>query len=296
MEARIIDGRAIAKTIKEVVRQEVHALATKDIIPRMTVLHIGKDPASISYTKSIKKISATLQIEVAIKDFEKSTDNALVIDTIESLNRDRNVHGILIQEPIPLHLDKEALLLSIDPSKDIDCMNPINLGRMLRGSSLFAPSTPLGVLKILDYERIDVEGKHVVIVGRSALVGKPLAILLLMKGKGGNATVTICHSMTKEINSFTQMADIIVVAAGKPGLLTAEMVKQGSCVIDVGINAVVDNEGKHKLVGDVDFDSLKEVTSYITPVPGGVGPVTTMMLLTNLIKAVKGEDSKQQTV
>lgn len=285
MKTIIIDGRAIANEIREELSHTTSDLIAKNIIPRMAVLHIGEDPASLSYTKSIKKISSKLNIEVDIYMIEETTNDVHVIKEIKRLNDDKKIHGILIQEPIPSSFNREDILLSISPFKDIDCMNPINLGRVMRGEFPFAPSTPLGVLKVLEQENIDVEEKHVVIVGRSTIVGKPLANLLLIKGKGGNATVTVCHSKTRNLPFFTKMADVVVVAVGRPKLIKGDMLQQGAVVIDVGINDVIDKDVKHRLVGDVDFDSVIGIASYVTPVPGGVGPVTTLMLLSNLITA-----------
>lgn len=285
MKTIIIDGRAIANEIREELSHTTSDLIAKNIIPRMAVLHIGEDPSSLSYTKSIKKISSKLNIEVDIYTIEETTNDVHVIKEIKRLNDDKKIHGILIQEPIPSSFNREDILLSISPFKDIDCMNPINLGRVMRGEFPFAPSTPLGVLKVLEQENIDVEEKHVVIVGRSTIVGKPLANLLLIKGKGGNATVTVCHSKTRNLPFFTKMADVVVVAVGRPKLIKGDMLQQGAVVIDVGINDVIDKDGKHRLVGDVDFDSVIGIASYVTPVPGGVGPVTTLMLLSNLITA-----------
>ncbi len=285
MKTIIIDGRAIANEIREELSHTTSDLIAKNIIPRMAVLHIGEDPASLSYTKSIKKISSKLNIEVDIYTIEENTNDVHVIKEIKRLNDDKKIHGILIQEPIPSSFNREDILLSISPFKDIDCMNPINLGRVMRGEFPFAPSTPLGVLKVLEQENIDVEEKHVVIVGRSTIVGKPLANLLLIKGKGGNATVTVCHSKTRNLPFFTKMADVVVVAVGRPKLIKGDMLQHGAVVIDVGINDVIDKDGKHRLVGDVDFDSVIGIASYVTPVPGGVGPVTTLMLLSNLITA-----------
>lgn len=288
MKTIIIDGRAIANEIKEELSHTTSDLIAKNIIPRMAVLHIGEDPASLSYTKSIKKISSKLNIEVDVYKIEETTNDVHVIKEIKRLNDDKKIHGIIIQEPIPSSFNREDILLSISPFKDIDCMNPINLGRVMRGNFPFAPSTPLGVLKVIEQENIDVEEKHVVIVGRSSIVGKPLANLLLIKAKGGNATVTVCHSKTRNLPFFTKMANVVVVAVGRPKLIKGDMVQQGAVVIDVGINDVIDKDGKHRLVGDVDFDSMIGIASYVTPVPGGVGPVTTLMLLSNLIKATKG--------
>jgi methylenetetrahydrofolate dehydrogenase (NADP+)/methenyltetrahydrofolate cyclohydrolase len=286
MKSNIIDGRAIAKWIKKDLCSMVDKLIENNRHPRMAVLHIGKDPGSLSYTKSIKKTASTLNIDVQIYEMEKTVDTKEVIQKIEKLNQSSEIGGILIQEPIPDNFDRENIITTLSPVKDIDCMNPLNMGSIMRGEYTFAPSTPLGVLKILDYENIDTEGKHVVIIGRSNIVGKPLANLLLIKKSGGNATVTVCHSRTRDITTFSKMADILIVAIGNAGFVKGNMVKEGSVVIDVGINYVKDEEGKYTLTGDVDFDSVDGIASYLTPVPGGVGPVTTMMLLSNLIKAV----------
>lgn len=286
MTSVIIDGKKIANTIKENLSLKIKELSEKNITPKMNVLHIGEDPGSLSYTKSIQKISSKLGIEVEVQKFDETASDAKIIEDIQRLNTDNSVHGILVQEPIPSQFNRDEILLAISPKKDIDCMNPINLGGVLRGNYTFAPSTPLGVIKILEHENIETEGKHIVIVGRSAIVGKPLANLLLMKGKSGNATVTVCHSRTKDVSFFTKTADIIVAAVGKPNFIKREMIDGGTVVIDVGINYVKNKEGKGKIVGDVDFDGVAEIASHITPVPGGVGPVTTLMLFTNLIKAV----------
>jgi methylenetetrahydrofolate dehydrogenase (NADP+)/methenyltetrahydrofolate cyclohydrolase len=286
MTTVIIDGKAIAQTIKENLSLKIQDLSEKHTTPKMNIIHIGEDPGSLSYTKSIQKISTKLGIEVEVKKIEESSTNEQVIEEIQRLNKNSSVHGILVQEPIPSQFNRDEILLALSPKKDIDCMNPINLGGVLRGKYTFAPSTPLGVIKILEHENIETEGKHIVIVGRSAIVGKPLANLLLIKGKGGNATVTVCHSRTRDVSAFTKSADIIVAAVGKPRFITRDMVSSGAVVIDVGINYVKNEGGKGKLIGDVDFDGVSGIASHITPVPGGVGPVTTLMLLTNLIKAV----------
>jgi len=284
MTSKTIDGKTIAREIRELLLQNSQKLAEKDIILKMAIIHIGDDPASLSYTKSIQRLSSKLNIGVEVYSFKANDDCDSVIGGIERIAQNKDIKGVIVQEPIPSNFNREEIVSRIPPSKDIDCMNPINLGRVLRGNYTFAPSTPLGVLKILEYENIDVNGKHVVIVGRSNIVGKPLANLLLIKGKGGNATVTVCHSRTRNLQDFTKQADILVVAIGKARFITGDMVKQGAIIIDVGINDFVNDEGKHKLVGDVDFDSMMGIASSITPVPGGVGPITTLMLLSNLLK------------
>ena len=284
----IIDGRAIAKEIRiKLAAQTSELLERQHITPHLAVIHVGEDPTSLWYTKSIKKISSKLNIEVSVHTLPETADSIQVLKLLEKLNNDTTIHGIIIQEPIPAAIDKEAVLHALAPTKDIDCMNPVNLGKLIRGTFPFAPSTPLGVLKILEHEGVDVEGRHVVVIGRSAIVGKPLANMLLLKAKGGNATVTVCHSRTAELAVHTKLADIIIVAVGKANFLKVDMVNQGAVVIDVGTNDIVDKEGKHVLVGDVDFETVKERASMITPVPGGVGPVTTLMLLSNLLAAVR---------
>ncbi len=284
MTTKIIDGRAIAKEIRQDLLQQIQKLALKNATLRLAIIHIGDNPASLSYTKSIQKLSAKLNVETEVHKFEENSDITAVFGEIRKVARNPGITGVIIQEPIPSSFKKEDIVMEIPSSKDIDCMNPVNLGKVLRGDYLFAPSTPLGVLKILDYENIEVQAKHTVIIGRSTIVGKPLANLLLIKGKGGNATVTVCHSRTSNLSEFTKAADILVVAIGKANFITGDMVKTGAVVIDVGINDFVNDEGKHKLTGDVDFDSMMGIASSITPVPGGVGPVTTLMLLFNLLK------------
>jgi methylenetetrahydrofolate dehydrogenase (NADP+)/methenyltetrahydrofolate cyclohydrolase len=293
MGTTISDGRAIAKEIRMSLSAQTAVLQERGITPQLAVIHIGEDPASLWYTKSIKKIASKLNIEVSVHMLPETAASGEVLNLLDDLKNDIAVHGIIIQEPIPDTIDKEMVLASLAPMKDIDCMNPLNLGKLIRGTFPFAPSTPLGVLRILEHEEINVEGKHVVIVGRSAIVGKPLANLLLLKAKGGNATVTVCHSRTAEIAAHTRLADIIIVAVGQANFLKADMVTQGAVVIDVGTNDIVDHEGNHVLVGDVDFESVKEKTSIITPVPGGVGPVTTLMLFSNLLTAVKMQTEHQ---
>jgi methylenetetrahydrofolate dehydrogenase (NADP+)/methenyltetrahydrofolate cyclohydrolase len=284
--ATIIDGKAIAKELRGELSQQVARFLEKHITPHLAVVHLGEDPASLWYTKSIKKLSEKLKIEVSVHTLPETAENSTAAELLNRLHNDKTIHGIIIQEPIPPGIDKEALLGAIPPAKDIDCMNPANLGKLIRGNFQFAPSTPLGVLKILEHEGIDVEGKHVAVIGRSAIVGKPLANLLLRKSKGGNATVTVCHSRTAELAAHTRRADIVIVAVGNANFLKSDMVNPGAVVIDVGTNDVVDKAGNHTLVGDVDFEAVKEKAGMLTPVPGGVGPVTTMMLLSNLLRAV----------
>lgn len=285
-KTKIIDGRAIAKEIQNDLTKKIQVLVDKNLVPQMAVVHIGDNPSTLSYIKSITKISLRLNINAEVYRIDKTESTNSAIKIIESLNQDSNINGIILQEPIPRSFEKGKIINAISPGKDIDCMTTSNLGRLMEGNFLFAPSTPLGVLKILEFEQIDVEGKHTVIIGRSNIVGKPLANLLLMKRKIGNATVTVCHSRTVNLKDFTRSADILIVAIGKPNFIKGEMIKNGAVVIDVGINYIKDRDGKHKLVGDVDTDSVTGIASFVTPVPGGVGPVTTMMLFDNLIKAI----------
>lgn len=278
MAAEVIYGKQLAEDLREEMKQEVAVLHEKGVHPKLVVVIIGEDPASKSYVKGKQRASEKVGMDSDLIELSEETSEQELLDLIHRLNQDDTVHGILVQLPVPEHISDQKIIEAIDPGKDVDGFHPENVGRMLTGQDTFFPCTPYGIMVMLERAAIDVEGKHAVIVGRSNLVGKPVGQLLLNK----NATVTHCHSRTKDLKSHTKQADILIVAAGRPGLVTGEHVKEGAVVIDVGVNRV---DGK--LTGDVDFESAKELASHITPVPKGVGPMTITMLLHNTIKAAK---------
>ncbi|MBN8236584.1 bifunctional methylenetetrahydrofolate dehydrogenase/methenyltetrahydrofolate cyclohydrolase FolD [Halobacillus kuroshimensis] len=278
MAAEVIYGKQLAEDLREEMKQEVAVLHEKGVHPKLVVVIIGEDPASKSYVKGKQRASEKIGMDSDLIELSEETSEQELLDLIHRLNQDDTVHGILVQLPVPEHISDQKIIEAIDPGKDVDGFHPENAGRMLTGQDTFFPCTPYGIMVMLERADIDVEGKHAVIIGRSNLVGKPVGQLLLNK----NATVTHCHSRTKDLKSHTKQADILIVAAGRPGLVSGEHVKEGAVVIDVGVNRV---DGK--LTGDVDFESAKEVASHITPVPKGVGPMTITMLLHNTIKAAK---------
>ena len=275
--AVIIDGKSLAKKIRDGLKDDVAKLKKKGIIPKLAVIMVGDDKASKVYVKN--KSKACEEIGIEYEEFLRNSDITMdeLLSLIDELNARDDIHGILLQSPIPKHLDINKAFNRIDYRKDVDGFNPVNVGKLVIGEDCFISCTPFGVMKMLEEYGIDIEGKNAVVVGRSNIVGKPLAQCLLAK----NATVTICHS--KNIHQITNNADILVAALGKPRYIKDTMVKEGAVVIDVGINRTEDG----KLVGDVDFESVSKNASYITPVPGGVGPMTIAMLMTNLVKAAK---------
>ena len=289
MTAKIISGLEVAASIRSELKARVAALAARGVVPRMEVILVGDDPASISYIKSKEKGAAEVGINENTTHLPADTSEKKIIELLDRLNADAAVDGILVQVPLPAHIDTEKVLYHISPAKDVDGFHPVNLGKLLRGEPCFLPCTPHGVQQMLMHCGYDPSGKHVVICGRSNLVGKPLAAILLQKKKGANATVTVVHTGTIHLPSFTRQADILVAAMGNPGCITADMVKEGAVVIDVGVNRVPDHtkERGYRLVGDVDFEAVSRKASAITPVPGGVGPMTVTMLLQNTIEAAE---------
>lgn len=277
--AVIIDGKSLAKKIRMELKEEVDKLKKKNIYPKLAVIMVGDDKASKVYVKNKSKACEEIGIEYEEFLLDSNITMNELLNLIEELNERKDIHGILLQSPIPKHLDINKAFNKIDYKKDVDGFNPINVGKLVIGEDSFISCTPYGVIKMLEEYGIEIEGKNAVVIGRSNIVGKPLAQCLLAK----NATVTICHSRTKNIHQITNNADIIVAALGKPKYLKDSMVKDGAVVIDVGINRTDDG----KLVGDVDFESVSKKASYITPVPGGVGPMTIAMLMNNVIKAAK---------
>lgn len=288
MTAEIIDGRKIAAQIQEELKQRISRLQGKGIAPKLVTIMVGDDPASISYLRGITRTcgevgvltdSAKLPADVSQKDLLKK---------IDELNRDTKVHGILLFLPLPKHLNALEAESAISPDKDVDGTNPTSAGKLLLGEETFFPSTPYGVQELLVRSGHNPDGKHVVIVGRSNIVGKPLIGILVQKQKGANATVTVCHTGTKDMAAITKQADILVAAMGKAKAITADLVREGTVVIDVGVNFIPDPAtGKNKQVGDVDFEAVKEKASAITPVPGGTGAVTSIMLMANTVKAAE---------
>jgi len=255
--------------------------------PKLVVILIGEDPAAQYYVQNLKKKGAKKGIEVENPVFGTDITQKQLIDEITRLNNDASVHGVMIQKPLPKHLDEDEIVMTIDPDKDVDGFHPMNMGNLLLNREGFLPSTPAACLEMIKFYDIETSGKNIVVLGRSDIVGKPLANLLLRKDRTGNATVTICHSRTKDLAKFTKEADIIIAAIGVANFVTAEMVKQDAILIDVGVNQIEDAEKGYRYVGDIDYEACFEKASAITPVPGGVGSVTTAMLLKNVIKAFK---------
>ena len=287
MTAKIISGTEISAQIREELKQKVKELREKGIIPGLAMVRVGEDPASVSYVKGKSKATEELDIYSETIVFPEDATEEDVLAKVQELNKDPKFHGILVQLPLPKHIDTRKILETIDPIKDVDCFHPVNVGKMLIGEPYLLPCTPHGVQQLLIRSGYDPGGKHVVICGRSNLNGKPLAAILVQKKSGANATVTICHTGTKDLPSITREADILVAAMGSPKAITADMVKEGAVVIDVGVNRIPDPTKKSgfRLVGDTDFDAIKEKAEAITPVPGGVGPMTVTMLMWNTMTA-----------
>lgn len=275
---KIIDGKSLAQSIREELKSEVDKLKQNNIIPKLAVILVGDNPASEVYVRNKEKACIDIGVDFELFRLGKETTTEDLLALIDRLNNDNTVNGILLQHPCDAEVDEIKAFERINPLKDVDGFNPINVGNLNIGQDCLVSCTPYGVLRMLKSENIDIEGKNVVVLGRSNIVGKPMAALMLKE----NATVTICHSKTKVLKNFTKEADILIVAIGKAKFVTDDMIKAGAVVIDVGMNRL---DGK--LCGDVDFEKVKEKTSYITPVPGGVGPMTIAMLMENLLKATK---------
>ncbi|MFZ9010460.1 MAG: bifunctional methylenetetrahydrofolate dehydrogenase/methenyltetrahydrofolate cyclohydrolase FolD [Anaerohalosphaeraceae bacterium] len=289
MTAQIIDGKQVAADMRAELKEKVAELKAKGVTPGLAVVLVGDDPASKSYVTAKERACEEIGIY--------SNDNRLAADTseedlltlIDKLNKDSKVNGILVQLPLPKHIDEDKVLLAIDPAKDVDGFHPVNVGKMVVGQDAYLPCTPHGVIQLLLRSNVKLEGAEVVVVGRSNIVGKPVANMLIQKSPTGNATVTVCHTRTKNMAEHVKRADIVIAAAGWPNTVTADMVKDGAVVIDVGVNRIEDATKKrgYRLVGDVDFDGVKEKASLITPVPGGVGPMTITMLLYNTVQSAE---------
>jgi len=279
MTAQLIDGNALAKTIRAEVSGRTAALKARGVNPALSIILVGSDPASQVYTKHKVNDSTETGLQATLETYPADLSEADLLARIRALNDDPKVHGILVQLPLPKHMDSQKVIETISPAKDVDGFHVASAGALMTGAPGFWPCTPHGCMKMLESIGYDLRGKHAVVIGRSNIVGKPMAMMLLAK----SATVTICHSATQDLGAITRQADVIVAAVGKLDLLTAAMVKPGAVVIDVGMNRKADG----KLAGDVDFDSVKEVAGWITPVPGGVGPMTRAMLLVNTLEAAE---------
>jgi methylenetetrahydrofolate dehydrogenase (NADP+)/methenyltetrahydrofolate cyclohydrolase len=289
MTAQIIDGKIVAAEMLAELKEEVKKLKGQGIVPGLGVILVGDDPASKSYVTSKERTCKEIGIYSDDNRLDAKTPQKELIALIDKMNNDPKINGILVQLPLPDGFNESEVLLTINPDKDVDGFHPINIGKMILGEKAFLPCTPYGIIQLLIRSGITTEGAEVVIVGRSNTVGKPLANMLIQKNPSGNATVTICHTRTKNISSHTKQADIIIAAVGRPNTITPDMIKEGVVVIDVGINRVEDATKKrgYRLVGDVDFEAVKEKAGMITPVPGGVGPMTITMLLYNTVESAK---------
>ncbi len=277
--ANIIDGKLVSSTLRGSIEKEASALKKEGIMPKLAVILVGEDPASVVYVRNKHKACIECGIIPLQINFDASISEEELLSKIDELNEDDSVHGILVQLPLPKNISEERVIDRISPQKDVDAFTHDSVGRIVEGKYTFLPCTPAGVMKLLEYYNIDIAGKECVIIGRSNIVGKPMALLML----NASGTVTVCHSKTKDLKSVTKRADILVVAIGKPEFVTSDMVKEGAVVIDVGINRKPDG----KLCGDVEFDSVSQIASLITPVPGGVGPMTITMLMQNTVFAAK---------
>jgi len=289
MTAQIIDGKQVAAALRAELQEKVAELKDKGIVPGLAVVLVGEDPASKSYVTAKEKACDNIGIYSEDIRLPAGTSQTELMALIDKLNNNDKINGILVQLPLPKHLDEGEVLLAIDPAKDVDGFHPVNVGKMMLGRKAFLPCTPHGVIQLLLKSNVKIEGAEVVIVGRSNIVGKPLANMLIQKNETGNATVTVCHTRTKNLADHTLKADILIAAAGAPNMIAADMVKPGAVVIDVGVNRVDDPTKKrgYRLTGDVDFEAVKEKASLITPVPGGVGPMTITMLLYNTVESAE---------
>ncbi len=294
MTAQIIDGKQVAAQMRAELKNKVADLKTKGVTPGLAVVLVGEDPASKSYVTAKERACEEIGIYSDDNRLPPETSEEDLLALVEKLNQDPKINGILVQLPLPKHINEDKILLAIDPAKDVDGFHPVNVGKMVVGQDAYLPCTPHGVIQLLMRSNVPLEGAEVVVVGRSNIVGKPVANMLIQKAITGNATVTICHTRTRNMAEHVKRADIIIAATGRPNTITAEMVKEGAVVIDVGVNRVEDATKKrgYRLVGDVDFEAVKEKASLITPVPGGVGPMTITMLLYNTVQSAEKTLSK----
>lgn len=292
MGAKIIDGKEIASQVKADVARRVLELKKSGVAPCLAVVLVGNNPASVSYVAGKRKALAEAGMEDRSIELPESVSEQELLSLIQKLNADNSVHGILVQLPLPPHIDEKKVTNSISPEKDVDGFHPVNVGRLVTGDKGFLPCTPNGITVLLKKAGIETDGKNVVVVGRSNIVGKPMSLLMLRKEF--NSTVTICHTGTKNLAEYTRRADILIVASGRPNTVTADMIKEGAAVIDVGVNRIPDSSRKSgfRLCGDVDFEGAKEVAGFITPVPGGVGPMTIAMLIYNTLESAENFRAK----
>jgi methylenetetrahydrofolate dehydrogenase (NADP+)/methenyltetrahydrofolate cyclohydrolase len=289
MTAKIIDGKAVAEEIRKELAVEAAKLKEQHgIVPGLVTILVGENPASVSYVTAKSKTAKELGYHSIQDSIPAETTEAQLLAKIAQYNEDPAIHGILVQLPLPKQINEERVLYAIRPDKDVDAFHPVNVGKLMIGNPDFLPCTPAGIQELLVRSGAKLDGAEVVVVGRSNIVGKPIANMLLQKAKGANATVTVCHTATKDMAAHTRRADVLIVAAGKPNAVTADMVKEGAYVIDVGVNRIgMTDKGKAKLCGDVDFEGVKAKAAAITPVPGGVGPMTITMLMANTLKAAR---------
>lgn len=289
MSAKIIDGNVISQQIKDELAAEIAELKQKhNLVPGLVTILVGEDPGSKVYVGQKEKTCQKLGLYSERVDLPSDTSEQKLLDLVAKYNNDPKIHGILVQLPLPKHINESRVLYAIDPDKDVDCFHPVNVGKLMIGTFRFLPCTPHGIMALLERSNIVTSGKHVVVLGRSNIVGKPIANLMLQRAPGGNATVTLCHTGTPNIADYTRQADILIAAVGKANMVTADMVKEGVVVIDVGVNQVgMTPDGKRLLAGDVDFENVKKKASAITPVPGGCGPMTITMLMKNTVVAAK---------
>ena len=294
MSAQIIDGKQIALDVRAGVAEKVAALKAKGITPCLAVILVGENPASVSYVTGKRKALAEAGMADRSEVLPENTSEADLLALIEKLNNDPTVHGILVQLPLPKHINEDKIIMAISPEKDVDGFHPVNVGNLVIGKKAFLPCTPHGIIVLLERMGIETSGKHAVVIGRSNIVGKPVSLLLARKET--NCTVTICHTGTKNMAEITRQADILIAASGHPHTVTSDMVKDGAVVIDVGVNRIPDASKKSgfRLIGDCDFDDIKEKASYITPVPGGVGPMTIAMLIFNTLEAATAASVKSK--
>jgi methylenetetrahydrofolate dehydrogenase (NADP+)/methenyltetrahydrofolate cyclohydrolase len=289
MPAQLIDGKVVAASITNALKSRIAALKAKGVTPGLAAVLVGDDPASATYVNSKAKACAKLELYSEVIRRPADLSQAELLDLVDSLNHNPKIHGILVQSPVPSHIDELSITLAIDPAKDVDGFHPHNVGLMLLGRNSLLPCTPYGIVKLMEYYRIDPEGREVVVVGRSNIVGKPVAALLMQKNKMANATVTVAHSRSRNLAEITRRADILIAAIGRPRAITPDMIKDGAVLIDVGINRIDDatRPKGYRIVGDIDFDGCLEKASYITPVPGGVGRMTIAMLMSNTVTAAE---------
>ena len=289
MPAQLIDGKVVAASITNALKSRIAALKAKGVTPGLAAVLVGDDPASATYVNSKAKACAKLELYSEVIRRPAVLSQAELLDLVDSLNHNPRIHGILVQSPVPSHIDELSITLAINPAKDVDGFHPHNVGLMLLGRNSLLPCTPYGIIKLMEHYQIDTEGREVVVVGRSNIVGKPVAALLMQKNKMANATVTVAHSRSRNLAEITRRADILIAAIGRPRAITPDMIKDGAVLIDVGINRIDDatRPKGYRIVGDIDFDGCLEKASYITPVPGGVGRMTIAMLMSNTVTAAE---------